>query len=188
MRTNEQMHVSICLVIFNCKDYYNILLSQYFTIATIYFDSILVISYFNTTIYYYGDILIRHYFTTTLLYIHTYKVHFRQTADESCRQTDGIHTHTHTHIHTHTHTHTHKYIHTYILSLSLFVYLSVSPSDRLSVYEYMRTVCVAVRPSACQTYWCACRQTDRQTHGQTAKVAKGRGGDGSVEGRVGEVK
>ena len=52
VRTNEQMHVSVCLVIFNCKDYYIILLSQYFTIATIYFDSILVISYFNTTIYY----------------------------------------------------------------------------------------------------------------------------------------
>ena len=66
---NEQMHVSVCLVIFNCKDYKIILLSQYFTIATIYFDSILVISYFNTTTYYYGNILIRHYFTTTLLYI-----------------------------------------------------------------------------------------------------------------------
>ena len=28
VRTNEQMHVSICLVIFNCKGYYIILLSQ----------------------------------------------------------------------------------------------------------------------------------------------------------------
>ena len=62
----------------------------------------------------------------------------------------------------------------------MMMMMSVSPSDRLSVYEYMRAVCAAVRLSACQTYWCACRQTDRQTHGQTAKVAKGRGGDGSV--------
>ena len=84
-----------------------------------------------------------------------------------------------------THTYTHKYIHTYCLFHYLSVCLSVSPSDRLSVYEYMRAVCVAVRLSACQTYTVlACvqtdRQTDRQTHGQTAKVAKGRGGDGSV--------
>ena len=93
---------------------------------------------------------------------------------------DRLMAYTHTHIHTHTCT--------YILSVSLSVCLSVSPSDRLSVYEYMRAVCVAVRLSACQIYWCACRHTDRQTHGQTAKVAKGRRGDGSVEGRVGEGK
>ena len=172
MRTNEQMHVSICLVIFNCKDYYIILLSQYFTIATIYFDSILVISYFNTTIYYYGDILIRHYFTTTLLYIHTYKVHFRQTADESCRQTDGIHTHTHTQIHT--------YIHTYCL----FHYLSICQSVRPTVCLSTSTCALSVSLSVLLPAKPIGVRADRQT----AKVAKGRGGDGSVEGRVGEVK
>ena len=152
MRTIEQMHVSICLVIFNCKDYYIILLSQYLTIATIYFDSILVISYFNTTIYYYGDILIRHYFTTTLLYIHTYKVHFRQTTDESCRR--------------HTHTHTHKYKHTYCLFHYLSIFQSVRPTVCLSTSTCALSVSLSVLLPAKPIGVRADRQIDRQTDRQ----------------------
>ena len=44
VRTNKQMHVSICLVIFNCKNYY----------------------YFTKPIFYYRNNLLRQYFSNKL--------------------------------------------------------------------------------------------------------------------------
>ena len=65
-----------------------------------------------------------------LIHTYIYNVHFRQTdkymVDESCYQTDGIHTYIHTYIHKYVRT----YVHTCTLSVSLHVCLSV----RLSVY------------------------------------------------------
>ena len=101
-------------------------------------------------IFEYDTILLQRYFTYIHTYI-TYKVHFRQTANESCRHTDVTHTHTHTQTHTQrsfqTDRHTtdesrrqtdsiHTYIHTYARTC-----LSVRPIVCLLVHVSCLSAC-----------------------------------------------